>query len=373
MMFEAKTVPVWTVFCIQILLDIEECLGETISNGFNDLHRHVQRGLAKWSQIEVEAKSTSNKAMIRTHLLQKKFMNDFTKWVLEDYIVAQIRRTAPAKGKKQIPLIKHEVFKRQPIQKGFFLDRHPLRCGLIKYEFSWFLNSAGLAVDNQTRHIHLLPHIYVAARILDPNARSWPDMELAVYRQDPARLFFGGRQDSLAQAKSKFDLALGGSVVNAASNKGSGGKKKKRIPRMRALSKCIASLPSCFLQGKVDMILNSESPDPFVPRLIQFLSEKKNHLQVSRQLNRSDNEAEEYFQKYSTNTGKVPTIDKVLNALTIWFIADQMDLLFNWNELQLTCTATWQDLLKSVGNGKQTAAGLASAALEEAKNNELEG
>jgi hypothetical protein len=93
------------------------------------------------------------------------------------------------------------------------LRRHPVSCGVLQYDMFHDIHRYGFQLEWATDCIRPMIYLYIATRLLDPDSRSWPDMELLILRQDPTRLFYGlTRPVSSERAFLVFELACGKDV-----------------------------------------------------------------------------------------------------------------------------------------------------------------
>ncbi|KAI0578296.1 hypothetical protein Ptr902_01543 [Pyrenophora tritici-repentis] len=102
--------------------------------------------------------------------------------------------------------------------KNWLLSRHPIRCGLLKYELELQLRRTAIVMETAAADILYLGRLYITgSKMLVPSAPRWPDMEYVFHGQD--RLFIGEMPKTLVDALKKFDFGRGYSVQNLARNR----------------------------------------------------------------------------------------------------------------------------------------------------------
>ncbi|KAF2690623.1 hypothetical protein K458DRAFT_426099 [Lentithecium fluviatile CBS 122367] len=96
---------------------------------------------------------------------------------------------------------------------------NPLRCGMLKYDLFLLQHHMGVRRERHTADICMLAHVYMAGKLLYPDAPSWPDMEFVIQKQDPNYLFLGGIPKTLMESNRKVQLALGQSPSSIATER----------------------------------------------------------------------------------------------------------------------------------------------------------
>ncbi len=96
------------------------------------------------------------------------------------------------------------------------LEYFPVTCGTMKTELLLEWHTLGLKFVNHTFHVPMLCHLYNALRTLDPEAPTWPDMELLIRNQSLGKYFVGGRPRTLEDAQNRFLLSCGVSAASFA-------------------------------------------------------------------------------------------------------------------------------------------------------------
>ncbi|KAF2658695.1 hypothetical protein K491DRAFT_766560 [Lophiostoma macrostomum CBS 122681] len=218
-MFKEAKIRVGTVFAVQMHLDILDALGKEASRPCFDLTTHFNKLIGKLNKVG-ERESPFNPQ----HISQDAYhefsglhdaMTNGEEWVNRDGYDKQWKLLL-----KKPKVASHPVLRLMVKEKNYFLSRQPVLCGMIKYDLYLRYHAAGLRHEYQSLAICSLAHIYVAARLEGDHAndRVWPDMEFALYAQDPTWLFVGGLPQSREEAQKKFLLACGSPATNSASD-----------------------------------------------------------------------------------------------------------------------------------------------------------
>lgn len=229
------------------------------------------------------------------------------------------------------------------LEKVCFLERHPLRCGTLQYDLRLQIQHVGILHETEAPLILLLSHLYVLGRLLfqtDP----WPDMELVLWRQNPDRLFFGGRSRTVGEAYTKYRLALGASAADSARD-------RKHINlkidhrKVRRFSNPSLLAPH-FVERMGGWIRESEGVSEMVRELISAVRDTKSKALLRAQQNIT----------YDASTDK--TSDEAFGPLRVieefqeWAESDGIDTSFDWFKMIKICTDVWTGIIAVLqGNG----------------------
>ncbi|KAK8087177.1 hypothetical protein PG994_002151 [Apiospora phragmitis] len=213
-MFKSSTLPIWAVFGIHLLLDMQDILGVTSSaQPLEELqsHTHNMPEVTDFETYPFGTTADNHKSIMTWTSIRQR---EFKKIVLEDDIRQRV---------SQVPVpeaVKSKFMKMDCIQEeNWFLRRHPLRCGLLKYHLYFLFHCAGIRFGESSWGLSALIHVYAACRRLYPDDPVWPDMELYLVNQDLDYLFFGGIPRTMAEAFTKASLAFGISPTYFARNR----------------------------------------------------------------------------------------------------------------------------------------------------------
>ncbi|CZR62083.1 uncharacterized protein PAC_11980 [Phialocephala subalpina] len=96
------------------------------------------------------------------------------------------------------------------IEPYYYLRRHPILCGLMKFRFSLTLNELGLAESNKWGATIASAHLYNAIRHEDPSFPKWLDMEALIIIHSNRRIFWRDRLPSdPVQYSRSYERATG--------------------------------------------------------------------------------------------------------------------------------------------------------------------
>ena len=210
---ENHNAPIWVSLALQIQLDIHR-LGSLHSiNAFQDLKNSFQVTKSrcekhqKWSKslgFEVWKHGSEEHVQI--------VARDFGEWI-EGSKCGKADRQEYARrvaaGQSHADAI--NASKRVPL-----LEYFPVTCGTMKTEIQLEFHVLGLRLINETGHVPMLCHLYNALSTINPDAPIWPDMELLIRNQGPAKVFVGSRPSTLEDAYKRLYLAMGMSATSLA-------------------------------------------------------------------------------------------------------------------------------------------------------------
>lgn len=98
---------------------------------------------------------------------------------------------------KNSQLQSHPVLKKMQKERNYVLRHNALLCGMLKYEIYLKRQAAAAKLEHQSLGIVITAHVYNTGNLEQheqggPQMPTWPDMEFALYAQDPAWIFVGG-------------------------------------------------------------------------------------------------------------------------------------------------------------------------------------
>lgn len=285
---QTKTIPIWSVFGFQCLLDINNILktnGSTMIGGplFN-LKRHVSMAVKNLNDIDIERLKPPI-GPTPPHI------EDLTRFV--DGIKDEVLNGSLTEQITSIPSGQLPFYLSDP---DFYLEYNPIRCGLMQYNLRLQLYERALAFD--ARLLMLIPmiHLYKMCRLVYPEMPAWPDMEFVLLHQDVDRLFFGGVPTSFTETTSKYSLAMGMSATALSKMKRTGRMKSPNLDRMRfAQNTCpVGSILSASLGGY------AQDDDMVLLELLRWLNDPKRMELVDSLLERQPRPSTEALEADGT-------------------------------------------------------------------------
>lgn len=232
-----------------------------------------------------------------------------------------------------------------------FIQRQPILCGLMKYRMFAATSTWQLDLEHHQKDMFTMAYIYIASCILEPDAPAWPDMEFAIYLQDPAWICHGGKPTILEAAEMAFLFAGGSSAVNSARNQRKNVKstinpknfRGFRNPNMFMLRVLLHRLNvTTRPEENHKQALLGTAAETLVPSLIQALNDPDNQKRMLRQLNSSSN-ITSLPLAHNGGTPRDPRPLEVLGVLVNWLQADRIDLYFDWRTFQRQYTKNWSE------------------------------
>lgn len=226
--FETKTIPIWTLFALQVLLDVQDAMGsvEGSDSALRSVKWHTRRVSKAFAGLDLVA---TDYAM---DPLGIQWMADviraYEQDVLEDHFgkagIVSCLRAICYKGKK-LPIKSVDDippdydmpdFMKEP---DFYLLNNPIKCGMLQYGIYLQTHNFAHGMEHTWRGIVAMIHLYAACRSLYPDDPVWPDMEYLLHHQDIDALFAGGLPKSMEEATRKALLSMGLAPSNFARNR----------------------------------------------------------------------------------------------------------------------------------------------------------
>lgn len=128
----------------------------------------------------------------------KSALDDQRSWLFDDYLGIVKKEDIHFKGSS-----------RQHSEPDTLLKAHLLRCGMLKYDTYLQLHKKSIDMVNESGHVLMMCHMYVAARLATVDLPQCPDLELVIAKRNPERLFMGGLPTEYVQYFKKLSLACG--------------------------------------------------------------------------------------------------------------------------------------------------------------------
>ncbi|EME82467.1 uncharacterized protein MYCFIDRAFT_88405 [Pseudocercospora fijiensis CIRAD86] len=218
---KAEALPMYAIFCFEILLDIHHVLREHASRPFSQLQGTAKRvvdTIDEYFRLSrhkfIETWSPQNDEYLRMLSSQAK------NWVLSD-MLAKVPVSGPGAEVKPQPF--------------HLLKNHPVLAGLMVFNLNLQLQDVGITLCNAWGSVLYPAHLYNAVRQSTDIDLTWKDMEYLLQLHTAKRLFVGAPPTEPSEYHKRFLLALGGSAVNFARNRRAGGRsiivESKRGPR----------------------------------------------------------------------------------------------------------------------------------------------
>ncbi len=333
---ENHNVPLWVSFAFQIQLDIQRLDSLKSIPAFKDLKETFTETKSrykehrKWSKsLESEIWDPSSEDHV--HSIVKEFGDwiEGTRCGRADPLEINSRLAegddiaAALNNSGRVPLL--ELF--------------PLTCGTMKTEMTLEWHVLGLRLVNNAGHVIMICHLYNALRSINDEAPIWPDMELVIRNQDPARVFVGPRPNNVEDAYKRIFLAMGMSAGSLARDSSGMTFKKKNAKRHEYQKASIAGNLFDRWMGK-----ESRKVDEAAYRLQQMLSDgkyKHDLLYKLFVLPRSESDDGEALSKLVLlNTKMVRT----LVNLSQGFTAEMPAFMFDYFSMERRCFSIFQQL-----------------------------
>ena len=105
------------------------------------------------------------------------------------------------------------------LKPDFLLSRHPILCGLMQLAVKLQMRNTGETVALAWGTIAATAHLYNALRKSRTLQLPWPDMNLFICIQTPAKLFIGSIPKTLRDCVTHFHIAGGTAASNSAKDR----------------------------------------------------------------------------------------------------------------------------------------------------------
>lgn len=192
-----KERPFWLTFSFQIYLNIRHILREGVDQGFQDLCREgqlikmsIDRSLDFHRKMGVQG--PANKVL-------RQLSDTIADWVERD-------RVSTIVDVKRVPL---DPTSEEHIPANYHLERDPLWCGLLLYNFRMAAHEGAIFAANFWTFTLTAAHLYNILRQTRILSYEWPDMERIFTMHGVKSLFVGDMPTTFANGMKGFGLAIG--------------------------------------------------------------------------------------------------------------------------------------------------------------------
>ncbi|KAK8862609.1 hypothetical protein PGQ11_008844 [Apiospora arundinis] len=356
--FRSRTLPVWAVFGIQVLLDTQDILQDSpTKQPLQELQSHL-RGMMETTELyerENNPFGVDAKNHGCTEFWVREGLIDMRDLVLGDAFRNDVRLMLVYERDPKQEIANLECTK----EDYYYLKRHPLRCGLLKYCMYLSSHCPGVCYEKHWQGLVSLVHIYAACRRLHPDEPAWPDMELFLHNQDMNYIFVGGIPKSTPEALRKISLAFGCRDSERAMK----GPLKLRL----------VSDPNPLEGILREWIRGGEKAENSGDWLLDFMAamyDPKSLRERAQRAGLSASEAESQIAQWS-HVGADPA--QVLHVLSFYLTTDT-DLYFEWHQMHAYAEKILSDMNTVIhnktGNRYRFAPIVAYEALVQAKSAE---
>ena len=227
---------------------------------------------------------------------------------------------------------------------------------MLKYHFFLHWHAAGISHEATSTSLLMMVHVYVGSQLGCPDSPKWPDMEYALFNQDPRWVLFKF-PETPEEARDAFDLATAQRTVKQLGTYSLDRLNFERtdlgLPRYdpsnkaqlfrdasvfgdtvylpKGASGCwIQKVPGGAFDGKLDAIVKAllEASDP-----------KQTRGRLARAMNASQGLTLEPI-----NRKKGLTSIAILLHYAYWLHADMVDMCFDWAQMQRQCSDAWKSI-----------------------------
>ncbi|KAK8094702.1 hypothetical protein PG997_001387 [Apiospora hydei] len=323
--FRTGTLPVWAVFGIRILLNIQDILqGTPAKQPLEELQLHTQNMLETADLYKRESNPFGKAA--KDHTCTKGWaelcLEDMRGLILEDGFRYRVRVMLATYGVSRETITKRNYAQ----EEYYFLKRNPLRCGILKYCLYFRSHCTGPCFERSWSGLTSLIHVYAACRRLHPDDPVWPDMELFLHNQDVEHLFVGGLPRSTGEAVRKNVLAFGcrGTARPA-----------KGAPKVRKVSD-----PNRMHDVLKDWLGGGEEAKDFLLRVMAIAYDPKCFKERAQRTDLSAAEADSLIAQWFHARADPVQFLQVLS----FYLNSDTDLYFDWHQLHAFAEEIWRDI-----------------------------
>ena len=201
-----KKQPFWLTFAFQVYLDIRHILREDVDRGFKDLCRSAQPIAASIDSVLTFNREAGFHTAADRSL--KHLSDTIAFWTKHDQVCALIGRRSTTLDRSTM----------QHIPPNYHLERDPLWCGLLLYNFRMAALQLAIFVAKTSKFILATAHLYTSLRQTKILSCEWPDMERIITMHGAKNIFVGDIPTTFADSKKSFGLAIGMPVSVLAKN-----------------------------------------------------------------------------------------------------------------------------------------------------------
>jgi hypothetical protein len=194
----------WITFAMQLLLDIRHVLRENIGRGLQDLRRGG-RSITASIKTTIDFHQTMGMA---EHAHNDKHLREVIdlvdRWVEHDHIRDLLDR--------EDRLV--DPSSASHISEFYLLERDPLWCGLLLYNFRMVAHEGAIITANSWAFIQVTSHLYNSLRQTDMLHCTWDSMEHIMTMHGIDNLFLGSLPTTFNDCFKRCALTAGLSVTN---------------------------------------------------------------------------------------------------------------------------------------------------------------
>ncbi|KAK6371290.1 hypothetical protein LTS17_009021 [Exophiala oligosperma] len=203
-LIENHNVPVWVTFAFQVQLDMQRLNTIQPIPAFKGLVESYADTKSRYKAHRDWSKSLGHKIWELDGNVRS-LVKEFGEWIEG----SKCGRADPTEYKLRLAAGQDMASALKDIKRIPLVELFPLTCGTLKTQMYLEWHASGLKLVNDTGHVSMLCHLYNALRNLNPDAPIWPDLELVIRNQDPARVFVGGIPNTLEDSLKRFYLTMG--------------------------------------------------------------------------------------------------------------------------------------------------------------------
>jgi hypothetical protein len=192
-----KEQPFWLTFAFQVYLDIRHILRENVDRGFKDLCRGAQPIADSIDRILTLNRQTDLHTAVDKSMKHLSATIGF--WTKHDQVGALV-------GQRSMTL---DPSTTQQMPPNYHLERDPLWCGLLLYNFRTAAHQGAVFTANASNFILATAHLYNSLRQTGILPCEWPDMERLIAMHRAKNLFVGDLPTTFTNSMKSFGLVIG--------------------------------------------------------------------------------------------------------------------------------------------------------------------
>lgn len=214
-MYATEQVSVFLAFAMQVLLDVQDTLGSQLVEPLHQLQR-----TARAAKSTIGTVFSSLEFRSGNHVLKTPFSG--TLRAIEDCILRDV-----------LGELRKRMFGSEEdgadLGPYFLLSHQPIICGLLNLAITVRMRSQSESLAFVSASLSSVAHLYNALRKSSALNLPWPDMNLFICIQTPAKLFIGNIPRTSEDCYKRYILSLGVSIQNMSKERISC-LKNRRIP-----------------------------------------------------------------------------------------------------------------------------------------------
>ncbi|KAK7921303.1 hypothetical protein PG985_009325 [Apiospora marii] len=358
------TLPIWAIFGIQLLLDTQDILQDAPSRQpLEELQSHtriVVEAMNRFASEETPYGLDATYHKTATELINGA-INCFKPIILDDASRRLVRKMLADYSFSEEKLSDMSCVN----EEYFFLKKHPLCCGLLKYSLHFQLHAAGLHHEKHWSGLTALVHVYSACQFLYPDDPVWPDMELFLHNQDLNHLLVGGSPKTMDEAFTKFCLAFGMPAQSLAASNRRAAVQFKHRSKWRLVSD--PNPMGEVLQSWILLGENRDDPEDWLLKLMAVVYDPKSFKRIFQRNGPFNTSAEFHIEQWSHESENIGHLLKVMTP----YLQMDNDLYFNWLQMITFASNIWGDVANTsydkTGQRPRSAVTAAGEALVQAR------